>query len=30
MAIFLPGDSLLGGACMEVIFGRQLPDESED
>ncbi|MDF7681067.1 two-component system sensor histidine kinase PhoQ [Enterobacteriaceae bacterium ESL0689] len=23
-------DSLLGGACMEVIFGRQLPDTSED
>ncbi|EIV6183286.1 two-component system sensor histidine kinase PhoQ [Klebsiella aerogenes] len=25
----LTGDSLLGGACMEVIFGRQLPDDKE-
>ena len=25
----LAGDSLLGGACMEVIFGRQLPDDKE-
>jgi two-component system sensor histidine kinase PhoQ len=28
MAI-LTGESLLGGACMEVVFGRQLPDDTE-
>ena len=25
----LTGESLLGGACMEVVFGRQLPDDTE-